>query len=183
MVHQRVHFCGKQWSSMFHTQREYLLVLDLTIVIPHRYTWLNIYWTLLALLIQTCTLWPNFSLIHLLLTIFSSIGLDLILSLEVCDSIANAYANSMFEHAQCYDFAEAMSASVPEQQGHLLHRFGGKYVGSFRHDESACPLFPSIPHALFMDQTHDNPRFAYSRTYYSRMTYYSVLFDVFVIIL
>eukprot|EP00912_Choanoflagellata_sp_UC4_P001655 UC4_evm1s1051 len=53
---------------------------------------------------------------------------------------------------------EALSANNVQEQGHLLHRFGGKSVGSFvsRSREGVLRITPGIPASIFMDVTHDN---------------------------
>lgn len=50
---------------------------------------------------------------------------------------------------------EAMSAYNCQELGRQIHRYGGRPVGAF-YPDSCSPLLPCLPHALFMDYTHDN---------------------------
>ena len=49
-----------------------------------------------------------------------------------------------------------MSAHSCQELGRQIHRYGGRPVGAFYPDPTGHQLLPSLPHALFMDYTHDN---------------------------
>ena len=50
---------------------------------------------------------------------------------------------------------EGLNAWDSNELGRLCHRFGGEPVASFM-QPPARPIMPSLAHALFNDQTHDN---------------------------
>ncbi|XP_063431014.1 glycogen debranching enzyme-like [Mytilus trossulus] len=50
---------------------------------------------------------------------------------------------------------ESLNAGNANEQGRLIHRYGGHSVGSFNQPRLR-PLLPTTAHALLFDQTHDN---------------------------
>ncbi|KAL4701917.1 hypothetical protein ACJJTC_018687 [Scirpophaga incertulas] len=73
---------------------------------------------------------------------------------------------------------EAQAAWNANEQGRLVHRFGGRPVGSLRGvggppcpalGELPPPAAPDVAHAIFMDLTHDNPSHVHKRSVFDTL--------------
>lgn len=51
---------------------------------------------------------------------------------------------------------ESQNASNCHEQGRFVYRYSGNAIGTF-YSKIVRPVIPGVAHALFYDQTHDNP--------------------------
>lgn len=69
-----------------------------------------------------------------------------------------------------FNLIEALSAHDCHDEGRLVHYFGGHHpAGGFPHAVLKRRLLPTVAHALFYDQTHDNPAPAIKRTIFDHL--------------
>lgn len=81
------------------------------------------------------------------------------LLMSFCKHLLLLSYSSHYAAHLCYDtisnFPEGLNATNAHEQGSLVHRYGGKPLGSFVQPNVQL-LKPTVAHALLMDATHDN---------------------------